>query len=143
VSGRPDWRDRVSLVPASASTILLVEDDDELRDIIADILEDGGYDVVPASNGKQAVDYLADAGPPALIILDLMIPIVNGWECLRAVKSDALTATIPVVVMTGMATHRPAGVDAVLKKPFRIADLLTTVLHFAGPAHVPAAPDAG
>jgi CheY-like chemotaxis protein len=122
-----------------AATILVVEDDDEIRDVIADILEDGGYDVIPAGNGKQAIDYLATTSDlPALILLDLMMPIVNGWECLRAIKSDARWSSVPVIVMTAVGRDRPPDVDAVLKKPFQIGDLLTSVLHFAGPAAGPA-----
>jgi len=120
---------------ASSATILLVEDDEELRDIVADLLERGGYDVVPARNGKQAIDYLTNARQmPALILLDLMMPIVNGWECLRVIKSDGRFASIPVVVTTANRGDRPSAVEAVLNKPFSVGDLLTTVLHFAGPS---------
>ena len=123
---------------ASSATVLLVEDDEELRDIVADLLEDGGYDVVPARNGKQAIDYLTNARQmPALILLDLMMPIVNGWECLRVIKSDGRFASIPVVVTTANKGDRPPAVDAVLTKPFGVGDLLTTVLHFAGPSLAP------
>lgn len=120
---------------ASSATVLLVEDDEELRDIVADLLERGGYDVVPARNGKQALDYLTNARQmPALILLDLMMPIVNGWECLRVLKIDGRFASIPVVVTTANKGDRPPAVDAVLTKPFSVGDLLTTVLHFAGPS---------
>ena len=123
--------------PARSPIILVVEDDDDIRDVIGDVLEAGGYDVIPAGNGKQAIDYLVCAGdPPALILLDLMMPIVNGWECLRAIKRHRRSSSIPVIVMTSVGRDRPPGVDAVLKKPFRIADLLSAVLHCAGPTAV-------
>jgi CheY-like chemotaxis protein len=126
-------------IPEGPATILVVEDDEEIRDILGDLLEQVGYDVIPASNGKQAIDYLVTTrAPPALILLDLMMPIVNGWECLRAIKRHARSSTIPVIVMTGVGRDRPPGVQAVLTKPFRIEDLLATVLRVAGPkeAHV-------
>jgi CheY-like chemotaxis protein len=105
-----------------------VEDDEELRDIIADILESCGYEVIPAGNGKQAADFLA-ATPalPALILLDLMMPIVNGWELLRDIQADPRLAAIPVVVMTAIRRDRPPGVAALLKKPFALRELIDVV----------------
>jgi DNA-binding response OmpR family regulator len=112
----------------SSSTILLVDDDDELRDIAGDVLEECGYDVVPAGNGKQAIDYLRAASErPCLIILDLMMPIVNGWECLRFIKSEARFSSIPVILVTAINRDRPLGADVILKKPYPIAHLLAAV----------------
>jgi CheY-like chemotaxis protein len=125
-----------------ARTILLVEDDGDIRDIIGDILERCGYDVIPAGNGKQAIDYLA-AGEelPALIVLDLMMPIVSGWELLRVIGQDPRTASIPVVVITAVGGDRPHGVAAVLKKPFGVADIVAAVRRFAARARPANAPD--
>lgn len=110
-------------------TIVVAEDDDELRDLIADILEGAGYDVIPAGSGKQVADYLEAAEqPPAAILLDLMMPLVSGWELLRAMREHPRWRAIPVVIMTGVSRDRPAGVAGVLKKPFRVNDLLATVL---------------
>jgi two-component system response regulator VicR len=118
-----------------ARTILLVEDDGEIRDIIGDLLERDGYDVIPAGNGKQAIDYLAARQElPALILLDLMMPIVSGWEFLRAISQDPRTASIPVVVITAVRGDRPHGVAAVLKKPFGVDDIVAAVRRFAAPA---------
>ena len=116
-------------VTGAVRTILVVEDDEELRDLVTDLLEEEGYDVVPASNGKQALDYLQGArGMPSLILLDLMMPIVNGWELLRNIRDDPWFSAVPVVVMTAMKRDRPTGAAAVLKKPFKIAELLEIVL---------------
>jgi DNA-binding response OmpR family regulator len=112
----------------SSSTILLVDDDDGLRDIAGDVLEECGYDVVPAGNGKQTIDYLRAASErPCLIILDLMMPIVNDWECLRFIKSEARFSSIPVILVTAIDRDRPLGADVVLKKPYAIAHLLAAV----------------
>ena len=112
-----------------ALTIVVAEDDDELRDLIADILEGAGYDVIPARSGKQVADYLeATEHPPAAILLDLMMPLVSGWELLRAMHEHPQWNAIPVVIMTGVTRDRPAGAAGVLKKPFRVNDLLATVL---------------
>ena len=119
--------------------VLLVEDEDELRDIVGDLLEDDGYEVIPAANGKQAIDFLQSADElPSVIVLDLMMPIVSGWECLRAIQSQERFASIPVLVVTAMGRDRPPGVT-LLKKPFSIADLLETVrrLSKGGPEGAP------
>ncbi len=110
-------------------TIVVAEDDDELRDLIADILEGAGYDVIPARSGKQVADYLEAAEqPPAAILLDLMMPLVSGWELLRSMREHPTWNAIPVVIMTGVTRDRPVGAAGVLKKPFRVNDLLATVL---------------
>jgi CheY-like chemotaxis protein len=115
-------------VTSARPFILLVDDDDELRDIVAEILEAEGYDVIPARHGQQVLDYLRTAdGLPALVLLDLMMPIVNGWECLRAIKSDERLRCIPVVLMTALGGDRPGNADAVLRKPLRIDQLLDVV----------------
>ena len=68
-------------------TILIAEDDVELRDIVAEILESSGYDVVGADDGEQALAYLTAAPEvPAAVLLDLMMPIASGWDCLDALK---------------------------------------------------------
>jgi CheY-like chemotaxis protein len=109
----------------SVRTVLLVEDDLDVRDVLQDLLEDRGYDVIPASNGKQALDYLGTDGSqrPDAVILDLMMPLVTGWQVLEAMRRDAKLAGIPVVVLTAVTRDKPAGVAAVVKKPFRIDDL--------------------
>src|SRR4051794_7207155 len=103
-----------------APIVLVVEDDDDIRDCVQDLLEGAGYEVIPACNGKQALDYLHAAPAPALILLDLMMPLVSGWEFLREVKRDARLSLISVVVTTAVGRDRPPGVNAILKKPFRI-----------------------
>jgi len=109
-----------------APTIVVAEDDDELRELIADLLEDSGYDVIPAANGKQVTDYLEAAErPPDAIVLDLLMPLVSGWEVLRQMHSRPLWSDIPVVAVTGLSRDRPTGVTAVLKKPFPVHDLLS------------------
>jgi CheY-like chemotaxis protein len=67
------------------------------------------------------------------VLLDLLMPLVNGWELLRAIKDDPWLSAVPVVVMTAVKRDRPAGANAVLKKPFKIAELLEVVLDTVGP----------
>lgn len=117
-------------------TILVAEDDTGLRDIVVEILEASGYDVVPADDGRQAIEYLASTNEaPAAVLLDLMMPICSGWECLRAMKADDRLAYIPVVVMSELEMseleHAPAGADLFLRKPFHVDELVDTIDHFA------------
>lgn len=114
-------------------TIVVAEDDDELRELIADLLEDSGYDVIPAANGKQVTDYLAASEtPPAAIVLDLLMPLVSGWEVLRQLRSHPCWTEIPVVAVTGLSRDRPTGVTAVLKKPFPVHELLSILERASG-----------
>lgn len=119
---------------AGVHTILLVDDDQELRDLISDLLEEEGYAVVATGDGKEALRYLAGGRAPVLILLDLMMPIVDGWTFLSVIRGDARLSRIPVVVMTASKRDRPDGAISALKKPFRISDLLDTVLRIARPA---------
>ena len=75
-------------------TVLLVEDDLDIRDVLQDLLEGEGYDVIPAANGKQALDFLTLNDPPGadLVILDLMMPMVSGWEVLDRMARGLRTA---------------------------------------------------
>jgi|SRR6185503_4333372 CheY-like chemotaxis protein len=119
-------------------TILVAEDDTGLRDIVVEILEASGYDVVPADDGRQAIEYLSSTDEaPAAVLLDLMMPICSGWDCLRAMRADDRLAYIPVVVMSELEMSEleraPAGADLFLRKPFRVDELLETIDHFAHP----------
>jgi len=112
-------------------TVLLVDDDLVLRDILQDVLECEGYDVIPAGDGHQALEFLRSSGgsvdAPALMILDLTMPLVNGWQVLDAIQDDpSLRVPVIVVSASGRAPHE--GVAATyLRKPFNLVELLDTV----------------
>jgi CheY-like chemotaxis protein len=110
-----------------AKTVLLVEDDLTIRDVLQDQLEGEGYDVVPATNGKQAIDYVTLDARPDLIILDLMTPIVTGWEVLSRLRRDPELARIPVIVVTATSGEPPPGATAFLRKPFGLTALFEAV----------------
>ena len=117
----------------SPKTVLLVEDDVEIRDILQDLLEAEGYDVVPASHGRQALEFLQASRQtklPNLVVLDLMMPLVDGSEVLRTMKGDAVLADIPVVVLSAVARERPAGAAAFLRKPVPLQKLFDTIRGF-------------
>jgi CheY-like chemotaxis protein len=110
------------------ATILVVEDDDDIRDAIADSLVTDGYNVVPAANGREALDYVKGSNRvPAVILLDLMMPLVNGWECLRVIRSSACCSAVPVVVVTAVTRDAPPDVQAFLRKPFGMTELRDVV----------------
>ena len=114
-------------------TILVAEDDIGLRDIVAEILESSGYDVVAADDGEQALAYLTAAPQaPAAVLLDLMMPVASGWDCIDVLKSNARLSWIPIVIMSELDVA-PIGADLFLKKPFRVDELLATIDHFARP----------
>jgi CheY-like chemotaxis protein len=110
-------------------TVLLVEDDLEIRDILQDLLEAEGYDVIPAGNGRQALQFLAEnrASGPDLVILDLMMPMIDGRQVLEVMQRDQALAEIPVIVISAIARETPVGARALLKKPFSLEKLFRTV----------------
>lgn len=99
--------------------ILLVEDDQDFRDSLQEVLEHVGYDVYPARTGSQATEFLVAnlASPPHAVILDLMIPIVTGWQIIALMKNDAALQKVPILVITGVSQDMPSGASIVLRKP--------------------------
>jgi len=112
--------------------VLVVEDDPDALDAIATMLEDAGYDVLRAANGLEALGQLGNRGGRCdLILLDLMMPVMNGWDFRRKQKATSAFATIPVLLMSAgahMATVR-AELNAAgsVTKPVEMSDLLDVV----------------
>lgn len=102
--------------------VLVVDDFADNREMYSEYLSFSGYDVIEATNGKEAVDA-ARARLPDIIIMDLSLPVMDGWEATRRLKADDRTRKIPVVALTGhaLAGHskgaRDAGCDSFLAKP--------------------------
>jgi CheY-like chemotaxis protein len=107
--------------------LLIVEDDDGSRAALGDILDFEGYPVAMCSNGAEALDYLRRRPLPLLIILDLQMPVMNGWQFHDACKKDADLATVPIVVITAFQSPGDLEVDAVMQKPIDIERLLNLV----------------
>ena len=110
-------------------TVLLVEDDLDIRDVLQDVLESDGYDVVPAANGKQALDFLTLNDPPGadLVILDLMMPMISGWDVLDRMAQDPRLADIPVIVVSAVTREKPSRAYTFLRKPFTLDTLASAV----------------
>jgi CheY-like chemotaxis protein len=114
--------------------VLIVEDDGAIRDALAEILQDEGYRVAGASNGAEAMAYLRHAPRPCLILLDLMMPVMDGWQFRAVQQRDPGLAPIPTVVLSadGNVAEKARAIDAAdyLKKPVQLQTLLSTVERF-------------
>ena len=106
--------------------ILLVEDDDAFRDALEEELTLAGYYVVTAKDGQEALDLLETSITPGLVLLDLMLPRLNGWEVLGKLQSDPRFADLPVAVVTAFSNRAPAG-TALFRKPLQLDSLLAFV----------------
>lgn len=113
---------------ACPSSVLVVEDDDDIRTMIGQALEDAGYRVELADTGQRALELLASLPRPCLVLADLIMPDVDGWQLMSALAKDDRFATIPVVVLSAWDT-RSRPLDAlVVKKPFDM-DVLLHIVH--------------
>jgi len=121
-------------------TVLVVDDEPEIRQMLGEALEEEGYAVVAAANGKDALAYLKSAAPlPSLILLDIMMPVMNGAQCWRALKSNPVWATIPVILLSGgiylqQAAHALPAV-AIIPKPLNLLRLLSLARAYCTPLH--------
>jgi DNA-binding response OmpR family regulator len=121
--------------------ILVVEDDPGIRQGIADFLGFEGYAVDIAVNGEEALSYLRQSRP-SLMVLDLVMPVMNGPQLLERLRSERIAEGVPVAIMTAAmpgASTLPAA-DAYLSKPFDLDELLEVVGRHAGPPGAAGAP---
>ena len=111
--------------------VLVVEDDADLRAAVADILEDEGFEVHVAENGQDALTELGELGTlgrrPCLVLLDLMMPVMDGFTFMERLLADPGLRELPVVVLSASVKEPPRGARAMLRKPFEIPLLLDTV----------------
>jgi two-component system, chemotaxis family, chemotaxis protein CheY len=116
----------------SRSTVLVVEDDHDIRVSVRNLLEDEGYRVLSVTNGKLALDLLERAEPrPSLIILDLMLPVMDGWEFAEQLRERPRLARIPILIMSAYdEPPPPEGVVGFVKKPIDAGLLLNVVDRF-------------
>src|SRR4051794_8391277 len=107
------------MIALSPSCVLIVEDDGDLREMMAQLLTLEGYPAEAVANGKEALEYLKNARQPRLILLDLMMPVMDGWEFRRHQREDPKLAAVPVVVLSALDASRAVAIDgaAFLKKP--------------------------
>ncbi|MBI4512424.1 MAG: response regulator [Deltaproteobacteria bacterium] len=120
----------------SGGSILVIEDDPDVRDSVKMALEDEGYRVATASHGKEGLEYLDSYDSPSLILLDLMMPVMSGAEFLAAIRQHPFHAAIPVVILSawGRAAARLDGIQGFVGKPVDLDVLLGFVRRFCGGA---------
>jgi CheY-like chemotaxis protein len=120
--------------------VLLVEDDLDIRDVLQDLLEAEGYDVIPATHGRQALDFLGGAPRdrlPDLVVLDLILPFIDGTQVLASMRRDPKLSSIPVVVLSAAVRESPAGASAFLPKPIPLQKLFDTIRGFVDDRGLP------
>ncbi|UQA59617.1 response regulator [Polyangium aurulentum] len=114
--------------------ILVVEDDPDIRETIAQILDEEGYVPIVAENGQEALRRLAEGPRPRLILLDLMMPIMDGWEFREQQRQDPRYADIPVIIVSADGNVRQKatklGADGHIRKPVGIDELLAVVQRY-------------
>ena len=118
--------------PPVRRTVLVIDDDEDLRATIKDVLEDQGFAVASAANGREALDMLLrDESQPALILLDLTMPEMDGWAFRREQQKVPRLAEIPVVLFSGNVDVGQAALSlnaaATMTKPLRLDGLVTLV----------------
>ena len=118
--------------PQPGHAVLVVDDDQAIREMLTEVLEDAGYHVIGAENGSQALARLHEAPAlPCVILLDLMMPVMNGWAFRVEQQADARLADIPVIVLSARPSLQHEAfkmtVDEFLQKPVDITQLLAMV----------------
>ena len=117
------------VTPSKKKIILIVEDDLSIRETLGYTLELEGYPVVTCSNGKRAYEYLLQNDPPGLILLDLMMPEMNGIELWELMQKDPKLKSIPVIAVTAISNHveMTKQTRGVIRKPIHLDELFKQV----------------
>jgi CheY-like chemotaxis protein len=120
------------MIAAGHCPVLIVEDDADLREMMAQLLTLEGFQTEAVANGKEALEYLRTATRPDLILLDLMMPVMDGWEFRRHQRQDPRLAEVPVIVLSALDGSRALDVDgtAFLKKPLDFDHLIELVRRY-------------
>jgi CheY-like chemotaxis protein len=122
---------------ATAPSVLVVDDEPSIREVLADTLSEEGWSVVAAGDGKEAFKHLESGLRPTAIVLDIMMPRMNGHEFMEALRSDPRTGSIPVIQISAGRYSAIPGIAARLEKPFRIERLLHLLDTYALAAQAP------
>jgi CheY-like chemotaxis protein len=118
-------------MPSDGHSVLIIEDEEFIRENLQLFLELEGYSVLTAGNGQEGLGYLRKMTPPCLILLDLLMPVMDGREFLEAKATEKSLSSIPVCVVSGVAS-RPdlPGVAAFVPKPIDLKRLLEVIRHY-------------
>lgn len=117
--------------PALAQEVLVVEDDADIRDALKEVLELEGYQVITANDGQQGLEALKKSNP-CVILLDLMMPVMNGWQFLTELRKSPNQAKTPIIVITAADPRATEDIQAeqILQKPLELDMLLKAVGRF-------------
>jgi CheY-like chemotaxis protein len=117
--------------PPTRARVLVVDDDNAIRETLRAILEDEGYPVTTARDGREALEHLTTVPPPGLCIVDLVMPVMNGWELCAALARHPPLARLPVLLVSAIShlDPPPVGLETVhlMKKPIGFDRLLELV----------------
>ena len=120
----------------TARKILVVEDNDMNMQLVEFLLEEGGYDIVKATSGEEALSLTREGAAPDLILMDIHLPGMDGLSVVRAMKEDARTARIPILALTAHAMRGDrdrfldAGCDGYISKPIDVKTFLTSIQQY-------------
>jgi CheY-like chemotaxis protein len=118
-----------------SETILVVDDDPDAREALSELCRLEGYEAASAENGLVALDEIHGRRVcPALILLDLYMPVMDGHTFLCQARKDSSTANVPIIVMTGDLGAQPSGADAILRKPLKPEFLFQMIRRFLKPS---------
>ncbi len=123
-----------ALAPANGCRVLVVDDDEDNRELLVVLLRREGYTTTAAENGAEALALLAEGFDPDVVLTDLMMPVMSGWELCERLKKDSNHRSIPLVVSCGMVAELRGKlqVDAAFEKPVDAAALLKKVAELCG-----------
>lgn len=111
-------------------TVLVVEDEEDLREMVREALELNGYAVVTAEDGQEALDRVSSIEQLCLILIDLLMPGMNGWDLFQELRRRPELAAVPILVYSSVANLAPKGATQVLQKPLTFDELLSTVRQY-------------
>ena len=117
--------------PANPRTVLIVDDDYPLREALRNLMEDEGFRLLVACNGAEALEIIRREGPPFLILLDLMMPVMDGWQFQAALEKSPELLEVPVIIISDHVQSRviagARGIRFFVRKPVAVPELLAYV----------------
>lgn len=119
-------------------SVLVIDDDGDIRETLREVIAAEGFPVIAVANGAQGLDQLVTGARPGLIVLDLMMPVMNGWEFLSELRKNDAFADVPVAVISASGGRPPAArATAAIRKPIDLDALIALVRrHCAAPPAV-------
>ena len=123
-----------------AASVLVVDDDPNLVRLMSKFLKLEGFSPVPAGNGQEALSYLRGGGDASVILLDLRMPVMDGWACRREQRGDPVIANIPIVILSGVETDHVHELDAAaaFHKPVSFPEIVDVVRRLCDAPREPA-----